>query len=516
MKRSVLLFLSLLFAFALPLLAVSGWDGGPARLQSMGGEQIAVADESTAPDLYNAGFTSSIFTRPAASFIALYPEIDAFIYRTENLSGNISDLQELGIGTGHTTAANDGLQFFLSPDSVLIIKPVLDLAYGKETDYNNYGYRNFLPGGTLSYAQKFGRIAASLTAGYLWEDYFQSENDASRNDTYVEKLAYEISASILPESEGGWTYGLSVGNITTVVPVYMTNFDFSIYNGNASQEFGLLQLFNVSTYSFEDNGATTDENYSDDITTGLKIDLGAANGSLGSSQFDIKAGAVVGMSITEKDKEVVTTKSTGNKVTTNSPDLKIMTDGYGFNGTAALRTEMGSVSFGIKASDIFVAGKTNGGNSWFSQASASAGPSFGTKQCLVPVELFYEEFRTDSKSSTSENEMVSYNFGIRAGNEIAINDSMTARYGIDYASLGAHQLHKTNGVTTFESDATGSNDNPWEMQIGYNAGMGFKSSSSELNIGVRVEPQWDSPKSSDDKSFMLLNGKIFADYRLYL
>jgi hypothetical protein len=80
MKKIVILLLVLISLFALSAFADSVYDGGPARLQAMGGQQIVPADESNIVDLYGAGFASAIFTRPAVSFISLYPEADFYSY----------------------------------------------------------------------------------------------------------------------------------------------------------------------------------------------------------------------------------------------------------------------------------------------------------------------------------------------------------------------------------------------------------------------------------------------------
>jgi len=61
--------------------------------------------------------------RPQTSFVAIYPEFDVYTYNT---NGDVYSKRSeflIGGGTGTTFPSNDGIQYFLSPDSVLIINP---------------------------------------------------------------------------------------------------------------------------------------------------------------------------------------------------------------------------------------------------------------------------------------------------------------------------------------------------------------------------------------------------------
>ena len=82
MKKISLFLLLSVFVLALNIFAENGYDGGPARLLSMGGPEITVADESNQLDLYGEGFTPGIFMRPQTSFVAIYPEFDVYTYNT--------------------------------------------------------------------------------------------------------------------------------------------------------------------------------------------------------------------------------------------------------------------------------------------------------------------------------------------------------------------------------------------------------------------------------------------------
>ena len=104
--------------------------------------------------------------------------------------------------------------------------------------------------------------------------------------------------------------------------------------------------------------------------------------------------------------------------------------------------------------------------------------------------------------------------GIKIGNEIAIGENMAVRYGVDFTALSNYS--KQTGASPYESSPTGSQENPWMMQLGYNAGMGFTGKSYELNIGVRVEPQWETPKENQYSSYNVINTKIFSDLKIFI
>jgi hypothetical protein len=520
MKKLFLYLFFLVAVFVFNALVFSDFEGGPARLQALGGQQIALADESNVLDLYGAGFASAVFARPAVSFVALYPELDLMYSSNVDNSGNKDTETLFGGGTGADFQSNDGVQLFLSQSSVLVIKPMYSIIGGEETytpgsDKDNY--INSLPGGEVSFAQKFGsNLSASITGGFLRQDYFDTPSTDNKFQHYIDKIEYELSVTLLPAQTDGWTFSCSAGNITSMIFSVLPSIDFGVNENEITYQLAPFWLFNSHSYEKYDYTLTTEEDYKDLIVSGERINLGAALGGSKDLQFDIKAGAIVGMGIVEKSRTVTTTKSTGNKVTVNDPDQTEFSNGNGFDCNAGLRSVIGGVTFGIKADETLINGNITGGNEDINIADVSAGPVFGGKGFLIPVELFYEEYSSVSKSSPDENFGMMYDMGIRAGNEIALSGTMSLRYGVDFMAAAEYDQRKTNGIVVDESGPAGSGGNPWLMQIGYNAGMGFTGKTYECNVGISVAPQWSSPKDSSLTSDTVINAKIYSDLRIFL
>jgi hypothetical protein len=521
MKKIVLFASVLLTAFVLPLFALSGYDGGPARLQAMGGQQVVVADESATLDLYGAGFDSAIFTRPAVSFISLYPEIDIYTSGSESASGAKDSETVAGGGTGSSFASNDGIQLFLSPGSVLVVKPMISAFGGRENrspgNPSSINYFDILPGAEISYAQKLGPgFAVSVTGGYLRQDSSGSDPDSSGFEDYMDKIEYELSLTWLPEKANGWAYSLSAGNKTSMFIMPLAGYDFNSSINDFTMGMGSYSLFNGHLYNKYEYTLTTEEDYSDTFVTGEKFNFGGSSPASNDSQFEFSIGGITGLSITEKTKRVVTTKSTGAKVTTNYPDNKDLSNGFGLDCEAGFRTTIGGAAIGFKADDTFIGGDIEGGTMGTNIINITAGPVFGNKGFLVPVELFYGLYSSDSTFQPNENTSLTYDAGVRVGNEIALGETTYLRYGIDFSAVGGTYSNETNGIVTMSSGPVGSAGNPWMMQMGYNAGMGFTGKSHELNIGVRVEPQWSQPKDDYYKSDSMVNVKIYSDLKIFL
>lgn len=517
MKRTCLFLLFSIFAFAFQILAENGYEGGPARLLAMGGPEITVADESTELDLIGEGFTPGIFMRPEKSFISLYPELDVYTYNTDGGYGSKRNEFLIGGGTGSSFISNDGIQYFLSPDSAIIVKPEIS-GFGGNQSYMGDKDDNFqiLTGGEINYAQKFStNFAASLTAGYLWQGYYDARSDNLKYNSWIDKFEYEISGAFLPDNADGWSFAISAGNKTNMFVTVNENFDINL---NAAQTIssGEFQFFNLHNYSMTGDTITTQEDYSDDYVSGIKIDFGAASAKSNSTQFDIRGGVLIGMNVVEKNTEVDTIKSTGVFTTTKSPDLKLLYNATGFEGDAGFRADLGAITAGIKMADSFISGNVAGGKMWMNMSSISAGEAFGNKKFLVPVELFYQAGNSYSKDATFENYSTDYDIGLRIGNEIELGEIIYLRYGIDFTAVSSYNKQKQDGNLIYESGATGSQDNPWQMQLGYNAGIGFTGKSCELNIGARIEPQWESPKENQYSVYNVINAKIFSDLKIYI
>ena len=130
--------------------------------------------------------------------------------------------------------------------------------------------------------------------------------------------------------------------------------------------------------------------------------------------------------------------------------------------------------------------------------NATAGICLGHGSGIaLPVEVFINGYMANSKDEVYEYNGTGYEAGLRAGAELAVNDELAIRGGVDYGALGYYSVNKMNGEITSNSDAIGSQDNPYLMQLGVNAGAGLKLGGTELNIGARIEPFWESPSDED-------------------
>jgi hypothetical protein len=94
----------------------SWWDGGPARLISLGGIEIALPDRASAMDLYSAGFASALVARENACVISLMP---GYEYE-RSTSGSLA-----------SAAGNSGLNYergnfftlWITPDDAVCVTP---------------------------------------------------------------------------------------------------------------------------------------------------------------------------------------------------------------------------------------------------------------------------------------------------------------------------------------------------------------------------------------------------------
>jgi hypothetical protein len=516
MKKAYVMFFSLLFVLAFSA-AVFAFDeslsGGPARLAAMGNQEIVVEDNATIIDLTSLGFSSAIFTRPAGSVIYLYPELDLFTNHTKDaFSGDTDDTTYYGIGTG-ASGVNNGLVFDISKDTVLTIKPALSVLPGSEKI--TAGTNNFMvyvPSGELSLAQRFSsNFSAALTGGYIMGAYNTKYVDGETDDRDMDKLEYDLSLSLLPDTESGWTFGLSAGNKTAaeLIPQIL-EYDMGAQNIFLASELPLY-LFSTREDDKYSSLGQEQEYWYNDNASGFDISLGAASASSSPVNVGIKAGLLAGISIQEE------VKSALNGTTVSDTKTTVFSSGKGTDSELDLRTRLNGADVGLKGVIDFVSGdEPGGGTLGVTYGKGVAGVNFGGKGFMVPVELFYEIISEYEKNGSIEDTDGLYDFGARIGNEIGLSDTLSLRYGIDYTLLASYYTDKTNGTITDQSSATGSQANPWDMQIGYNVGLGFKSQSNEVNLGIRIIPQWSSPKDTDYSGFSTWDFRLVTDMKFFL
>jgi hypothetical protein len=513
-KICMMLF-SLLFVFGF-VIAVSAadasLDGGPARLAAMGGQEIAVEDNATIIDLNNLGFSAAIFTRPAQSVIYLYPELDLITEKTVDAgTGETDTTTYYGGGTGASTAVNNGLLFFFSKDTALTIKPMLSIMPGSEKysiSGDSYSYLYYIPAGELSIAQRLGNnFSVALTGGYMRQVSYEKESDGTQYNDYFEKIEYDLSFAMLPSAAGDWTFALSGGNKTGSFLTPPMEIDLGTMMGEMEFMNAPIYIFNLHEYYKYTSGW---EYYYDYNINGFNVSLGAASGRSGDMQVDLKAGLLAGVSEEEKYKELY------NGSTMYEGTNKILSNGIGTNSELDFRMKLGGMDVGLKGMFGYVGGDTPGGKENFLNGRGVAGVNFGSKGFIVPLEFYYEAMQEAYKGGTDEDKYGFYDFGARIGNEIGLSDTISLRYGLDYTLAAEYYQYKSGGVVTYESKPAGSTNNPWFMQIGYNAGIGFKSQANEFNIGLRIEPQWENPKYTDYKEYDRYNFKITSDLKFFL
>lgn len=486
------------------------FDGGPARLAAMGKQEIVVEDNATIIDLNNLGFTSAILTRPAQSIIYLNPELDLMTSRYVTNGITIDQMIYYGIGTGTSGAINNGLLFFFSKDTALIIKPMLSISPGIENLSGvKYDYLYFIPSGELSIAQRLGdNFSIALTGGYINQSYNENIPNGNENDYSFGKIEYELSFSMLSTMSNDWSFGLSIGNKTkSLLLSPLTEIHMNIFNDSGLiSSTASMFLFNTGTYTKTPSG---EETYDDYTTNGLNISLGAASGKSGDIQVDARAGLLTNIEFDENYKNIE------SGTTVDQTTSKIFINGIGANSELNFRIKLNDkVNLGLKGVFNFITYETQlNMEDYLLNGKGVAGINIGNKGFMIPCEFFYEILQAESKGHGLDVINSTYDFGIRLGNEIELNNNFSIRFGLDYALVGDYGKSMTNGLVISETSPAGSAKNPWGIQLGYNAGIGFKNQTNEFNIGIRIEPQWESPVYAGANQY---NFVLITDMKFYL
>jgi hypothetical protein len=96
-----------------------------------------------------------------------------------------------------------------------------------------------------------------------------------------------------------------------------------------------------------------------------------------------------------------------------------------------------------------------------------------------------------------------------------LSDAVSLRFGLEYAMQAYYVRGRTAGITTYEWAPAGSAANPWFMQLGYSAGIGFRSRSNEFNIAVEIAPQWNNILPAGVSGNSIYKFKLDADLKFY-
>ncbi|MBN2754525.1 MAG: hypothetical protein JXR81_06620 [Candidatus Goldbacteria bacterium] len=168
--------------------ADSYYDGGAARISSLGDQSTAIPGQSRMNDSYYAGYVSSLLNRPVQNIFAV-----DFGWET-----HLIDKKELYAETLIYTG-DIGIVYWFDKDTVVSVKP-----------YAGFPYREKYLGGAVEIARRIiGRLSAGLSGAY----YFVDDTQMHQN---VGKSFYHASLSLLPEDKTDWLFSLAVGNKTAV------------------------------------------------------------------------------------------------------------------------------------------------------------------------------------------------------------------------------------------------------------------------------------------------------------
>jgi hypothetical protein len=153
-------FIFSIFLFSFPAFC-AWWDGGAARMASLGGIDIVLPDSTNVIDLYSQGYTSSLVFRERQNIISLAGETD-FIKQVE-------EGQYISHAFYFNSLDENSNYFIIWPDenSAVVFKPYYFNEY-----YNNgvglpVGSSRNLAAGEVRYSRKFGdKISAGLMLRY--------------------------------------------------------------------------------------------------------------------------------------------------------------------------------------------------------------------------------------------------------------------------------------------------------------------------------------------------------------
>ncbi len=546
MKRIVLVLLAVVFA--LPLFAADGFIGGPVRVESLGGQVIVVPDISTSGDLYSLGFSSGIFSRPAKSFISLIPTIDWNVYdlRLENMPMYLIDRGDsFGASVSGAKAEYEGAQIWLSKESVLVVKPQFANTWGaKEFEIAmapgvvlGYGTEKPLLGGAIEYSHKVGGVALSAYLGSFssGKTIKMKIDDVSIADAEmsfmqaVNKTDFALSAATDISGVKGLSVGVNVGNRKSALPApaLLTEpqiegfaFMFMMMGMPGNSEYMVLNMLNDYSIKSEDidyDANTKGENISDVKAEGMNVEIGAALKGDGTDVISGKIGATLGIRATRSELYRSYQLSTGIVTSETKDNYILAEDGFGLNAVLNLRKELGPVIAGLKASidNVWAKEGYTAGRLDTSLYSISAGAAFSAGGMLIPFEVFLNGV-DNTESIFKEVELTRlYEAGVRVGGELMLG-GLALRLGTDYAAGSYYSKTTDDGEVTSESDAAGSQDNPYRMNLGLNMGLGLKVGGMEVNLNARYNPFWSQHKDDDVTKDWNNDISLKADVRIYI
>ncbi len=533
MKKNLFIFV-LVFLFGSVLFA-SMYDGGPARTIAMGGQEL-VPDISNFFDLYDGGFAANILSRPSKSIINVYPQLFIPIIKRvrDNASETTNELGGFLAGTGAYNEANNGIVLWLSDSSVITIKPYLTVSSVDNKRSSNssdtYTRKYFSPflAGEIEYAFKIGEnIGVGALFGYLRDAlYMSSDNSENNSELFFDKLNFQLSMSLLPETESEcWSFGLSVGNKTEVLRLDMLDFSMDPEMVELSYFAYPLTFNSIHSKEYRDNTADEQWNSTDHNALGVLTSIGAHYKGSGATEILAKFGVIAGYTLNSKYETITKIKATGVE-TTDTFSYNRIEGGFGIDSSLALRGDLGAVIPSIKADYRTISFDTKNslgeaaGNESFSLLQTDAGASFKLgESVMIPLEFVYGNMLMIDRDPDDRNDYEMFyliSYGGKLGTEIKINAKTALRFGFDYTVFGSHSIDYTDGEISYQSHPMGSENNRNLTMMGLNLGMGFKGDTSETNIALRVESHGDYPKDDYYKEKSEINFQIFSDIKFFL
>ena len=414
MKKNIL---AVCLCFASSIIYCSWWEGGPARLLSLGNVGVVLPDRATVIDLYSAGFASGFVAREKACVISLSP---GYQYERSTVGSRVLEAKN----TGLIDEKGNLLVFWITPDDAICITP------GYLNNYNlekGIDYSSSLNMGALKidYSRSFG---GGLTAG-LTVEYMGSYRSNVFNNVWTYDPGTMMSSTLNGEKETmhGMDLTLGVGmkfsdEITAAFSAGNSLPDSIRANGqlllplNQSYSMYGYDGFYGSGTSFGDPVIT---NYAFS-STGYNLNLGLAYSSKSNMEALLAADVVLDYNNTKKSSTNFTgmdTESHENGTVYNVDAMWRMHINDNFIVAAMAGGSGFDYNYGLKENSVTLT--ASAGTSYTSEAAAGLTYQYGPLK--VPVE-FYASFKDGYQ-------LFDRYAGVRGGVEFTLFDMVALRLG---------------------------------------------------------------------------------------
>ncbi len=502
------------------------WKGGTARVYGMGKPQVCLPDASNANDLYEAGFTAALVSRPRKNVIYAEPGIYNFGVTTESetdimgfTSTTTTNLSSTGFGLSAAGGPGISSVCWINKDLAVAVKPVvftqpvsIDYTVSSSLDSTSTNGEGS-PGVFSGEAGVMYRVNRDISAGFML-GYDSGSLDYNIPDTgtgfsreeniSLSKPLYFLSGMYktgFMEYDLGFSLGFGVKG--GGAPFYFSAFSENPNSFTAMfEESYPLDRYSVNIKSVQEAGGNISETETNISMGGFDIMAGAEVKS-GKTEAALKANVIAGMSGT-RESETTITDSGGSVIGTTVTDkYGAYKNGGGIEFSSRARRYFGPVILG-SAADYRNISIEQYDSADDTAATIITQNLFGlTIGCaldfidnlLVPVEFFIRNTgMNSSEGDTGSKEETSF-WGARAGGEYKLSKDIAVRAGVDYSGGGT--TYETDSGSTVTTTPYGTEDNPGLSIIGISAGGGYDFGEVRLNAALRYESTSRSPLSED-------------------